>query len=231
MDSLQQLEYIIQQVGPEKIWRPIHAPDNRKLADGVGDQADGLPQDLARIEFTGKTVADIGCNFGYYVFMAKKAGARHVTGIDIDARIIAGCRLLQKLHGVEGVSFMVADIGAADVIGTFDTGMMIDFIGKTVVAAGLMDAFLNVLERLSQKEMIISVRPAYHVKKHLNTDAESLQRKYPGDHVHHEHFFIIDYVRDRFSPGWEMEIVSPASIPPGTKKETLYFKRRNDAHV
>ncbi len=226
MDDLQQLEWILRQVGPENVWRPVHVPGYRQLADGFGDQDDGLPQDLSRIDFSGKTVADIGCNFGYYVFLVKNAGARHVTGIDIDARIIRGCRILKKLYGVEGVSFLAADITQSDGFGAFDTGMMIDFIGKTAVANGLLKVFLDVLARLSCKEMILSVRPAYHLQKHLNADAESLRRKYRSDYVRRNHFWTIDYVRDRFSRDWEMEIVSPESVSPGTKKETLYFRRK-----
>ena len=219
MGNLQQLKEIIHQVGPEKIWRPIRVPGNGKLADGYGDQD--------RIDFQGKTVADIGCNFGYYVFLARRAGARHVTGIDIDARIIAGCRLLQKIYHLDGVSFLSADIKRLDGIGTFDTGMMIDFIGKEVVSSGFLNAFLDGLERLSQREMILSVRPAYHLAKHLNTSAVSLQRKYPGDYIRHNHFSTFDYVCDRFRRGWEMAVISAASLPSGTKKETLHFRRKN----
>ncbi len=231
MDTLQQLERILRQVGPEKIWRPVRVPGYRQLADGFGYQDDGLPQDLSRIDFRGKTVADIGCNFGYYVFMVKNAGARHVTGIDIDVRIIAGCRLLKQLYRIEGVSFLAADITRTDGFGAFDTGMMIDFIGKSSVATSLLSGFLDVLERLSRREMILSIRPAYHLIKHLNADAASLRRTYPGGYVRHNHFFTLDYVRDRFSRDWEMEIVSPKSIPPGTKKETLYFRRKNGSPV
>ena len=227
MDTLQQLEKIIRQVGPEKIWRPIRVPGNGRLADGIGDQDDGLPRDLGRIDFQGKTVADIGCNFGYYVFLARRAGARHVTGIDIDARIIAGCRLLQKIYRLDGVSFLAADINRQKGIGTFDTGMMIDFIGKKAVSSGLLNPFLDRLERLSQREMILSIRPAYHLQKHLDSDADSLQRQYPGDYIRHNHFLTIDYVCDRFSRGWDMKIISAASPPPGTKKETLHFRRKN----
>ncbi len=225
MDHLQKLESILRQVGPHNVWRPIRIPGDRQLADGVGDQDDGLPHDLTRIDFTGKTVADIGCNFGYYVFMARQAGARHVTGIDIDKRMIEGCRLLKRLYGVDGVSFVAADINTAEGIGAFDTGMMIDFIGKKAVSAGLMCGFLDVLERLSQKEMILSIRPAYHLKKHLGTDADKLRQKYPGAYIRRDHFFTLDYVRDRFRRDWDMMVVSTASNPPGTKKETLVFRR------
>lgn len=226
MDHLQQLKSILQQVGPENIWRPVYASGNQKLADGIGDQDDGLPLDLSRIDFKGKTVADLGCNFGYYTFMAKHAGAKHVTGIDKDTRIIQGCRILKEMLGVDDVSFMAKDVAKSDGLGTFDTGMMIDFIGKRFVCTGAFMAYLDVLERLSRKEMILSIRPAYHVKKHLGDDFRGLSQKYPGDCIRNDHFYMLDYVLARFDRDWQMEIISPASFPPGTKKETLYFKRR-----
>ncbi len=226
MNHLQQLKDILQQVGPKKVWRPVYAPGNRKLADGIGDQEDGLPLDLSLIDFSGKTVADLGCNFGYYTFMAQQAGAKHVTGIDKDQRIIQGCRILKAMLGIEDVSFFATDIVKSDGLGTFDTGMMIDFIGKIFVISGAFTAYLDVLERLSRKEMILSIRPAYHVKKHLGGDYKGLSQKYPGDCIRNDHFYMLDYVLARFDRDWQMEIISPASFPPGTKKETLYFKRR-----
>jgi SAM-dependent methyltransferase len=227
MDNLQQLKSILLQVGPENVWRPVYAPGNKKLADGIGDQDDGLPPDLSRIDFRGKTVADLGCNFGYYTFMAKQAGAKHVTGIDKDKRIIQGCRILKEMMGIEDVSFLATDIVQSDGLGTFDTGMMIDFIGKRSVRTGVFKDYLNVLERLSRKEMILSIRPAYHVKKHLSCELKALSQKYPGDCIRNDHFYLLEYVLTCFGRNWQMEIISPASTPPGTKKETLYFKRRN----
>lgn len=226
MDNLQQLKSILQQVGPENVWRPVYAPGNKKLADGIGDQDDGLPLDLSRIDFRGKTVADLGCNFGYYTFLAKRAGAKHVTGIDKDKRIILGCRILKEMLGVEDVSFLATDIAKPDGLGIFDTGLMIDFIGKRFVSTGAFKEYLNVLERLSRKEMILSIRPAYHVKKHLGGDFRGLSQKYPGGCIRNDHLYMLDYVLARFEHNWQMEIISPASTPPGTKKETLYLTRR-----
>ena len=226
MNNLRQLKNILQQVGPQRIWRPVYGPGNKKLAEGIGDQSDGLPQDLSRIDFRGKTVVDLGCNFGYYTFMVKKAGARHVTGIDRDPRIIQGCRLLKDLLGVEDVSFVANDIAKSNGIGAYDTGMMIDFIGKATVITGDFREYLNVIERLSQKEMVLSIRPAYNIKKHLDNDFEGLAQKYSEDFLRQGHFQTLDYVLARFGSNWQMEIVSAASTPPGTKKETLYFKRK-----
>lgn len=226
MGDLQELMEILRQVGPENIWRPVYTPGNRLVADGIGDLCDGFPNDLQQIDFKNKTVVDVGCNFGYYTFIAKRAGASHVTGIDIDKRIIRGCRILKSLFRVEGVSFLAMDIFDSNDVGTFDTGMMIDFIGKTMVTTGIVKKYLNALERMSEKEMLLTIRPFYDVKKHLNSDFQGLTEKYQRDYIRKNSFFTIDYIRDRFDKRWDMEIVSQKKDLDVEKKETLYFVRK-----
>lgn len=227
MNGMQELTEILRQIGPQNIWRPVYTPDNRKLADGVGDPADGLPDNLQRISFKGKRVVDIGCNFGYYTFIVKKAGAGHVTGIDIDRRIIRGCEILKNMFQVENVTFLAMDVTASDNIGTFEMGMMLDFVGKKTITTGDFKTYLDVLERLSEKEMILSIKPVFHIKKHLNNDFEGLKEKYPGEYIQNNSFHTIDYVTDRFSDQWDIEIISPKKSFEDGSKETLYFTRKN----
>jgi len=227
MNGMQELTEILRQIGPQNIWRPVYTPDNRQLADGIGKPADGLPNNLHQINFKDKRVVDIGCNFGYYTFLVKKAGASHVTGIDIDRRIIRGCEILKNMFQVENVTFLAMDIAASDSIGTFEMGMMLDFTGKTMIATGVFRECLNILERLSKKEMILSIKPVFHIKKHLNSDFQGLKEKYPGDYIHNNSFFTIDYVLDRFSDRWDIKIIAPKKRAEGSDKETLHFIRKN----
>jgi SAM-dependent methyltransferase len=226
MNALQELQEILRQVGPKNIWRPVDGPDRRRLAEGVGHFDDGLPPE-ARLDFKDKTIADLGCNFGYYTFAAGRAGAAHVTGIDIDRRVIRGCRLLKDLYRAENVSFLAADITALDGRSTYDTAMMIDLIGKRTVAEGRLGQYLDVLEHVAQKEMILSIRPVYRIRKHLSGDLRALTDRYPGRYIRRNRFSTIDYVRDRFRDRWDMEIVSGGTAAPGSIKETLFFSRRN----
>ena len=226
MSDLQELKHILQEVGPENIWRPVYDPKNNLLADGIGKMCDGLPKDLRHLNFNGKSIVDLGCNFGYYTFFTRKAGAKRVLGIDIDGRIIKGCNLLKKLICIDGVSFLALDISKPNGVGRFDLGMMIDFIGKTMITTGILKDFLSALERMSEAEMLLTVRPMYHVKKNLNGDFEGLREKYQGDYIRNNYFYTIDYVRDRFKNDWNMEIISPKNDPEGADKETLYFIRK-----
>ena len=227
MDDLHELTSILEQVGPQNIWRPVHTPDNRQLADGFGMIADGLPKNLQQIDFKDKRIADLGCNFGYYTFMVKSAGATHVTGIDLDPRIIRGCEILKNMFQMEGVSFLAMDLATTDNIGPFEMCMMLDFLGKTMITTGVFKDYLNILERLSEKEMLLSIKPVSHIKKHLNSDFQGLEEKYSGDYIRNNSFFTIDYILDRFSDRWDVKIFSPKNKSKGVDKELLHFFRKN----
>jgi SAM-dependent methyltransferase len=56
-----------------------------------------LPLDLAC--FKGKSVLDIGCNGGWWSFLAEEVGAKEVLGIDVDSDMIALARTNGKRIG------------------------------------------------------------------------------------------------------------------------------------
>jgi SAM-dependent methyltransferase len=226
LDKLTELKDILKTVGPQNIWRPVVANGDYLLADGIGDTCDGLAENLGNLDFQDKTVLDLGCNFGYYSFLARRAGARHVLGIDADARIIRGCEIIRVLNGVEGVSFRALDIIGAEGIGRFDIGLMIDLIGTQMIITGAAKAVLDSLERLSGKEMVLTLRPRYHIGKKLAGDFQGLKEKYPGDYIRDDYFHTFEYVRDRFQPNWEVSVLSPENDPEVEYKQTLHFVRR-----
>ena len=97
--TLDELRSILAEVGSAGIWRPVYDRRGRLLADGVGDPEDGLADELPEDFFEGKRVVDIGCNFGMFSFMTARKGALHVLGVDIDERIVRGCRILKRHFG------------------------------------------------------------------------------------------------------------------------------------
>ena len=227
MDDLQKLSHIIGQVGPDNVWRPVYTPGKTRLAKGAGNFRDGLPMNA--LDFQGKTVVDMGCNFGFYSFLVGYAGAAHVTGVDIDSRIIEGCRILKRLYKIDTVSFLVADITRSPPIGKFDTGMMVDFIGKSMVADGSLRTYLDVLEKMSQEEMIVNVRPAYKIAKHLGSDFRGLLAEYPREYVGKKYFHTLAYVQDRFGSRWDMQCLCPPCEAVTWKKKALRFTRKSAA--
>jgi SAM-dependent methyltransferase len=226
MENIQELKKILREVGPEKIWRHVYDRDNHLLARGIGEAVDGLPEDMPGVDFRGKTIVDLGCNFGYYTFFVKKAGARRVLGIDIDKRMVRGCEILKDHYRIDGVSFLEWDITRWGEIGKFDMGMMIDFIGKTMVKTGLLKNFLSVLEKFSEKEMLLTLRRRYHLRKNLDGDIRFLKKKYSGYYIRGNFFYTVDYVRDLFKDRWNLRFISPKKDPDCEDKETLHFLKR-----
>jgi SAM-dependent methyltransferase len=75
----------------------------------------GFPND-----FRGKSVLDIGCNAGFYSFVAKLRGARSVLGLDVQPHYVEQALLLREILGVD-VELRVSDGHDLDErAGTFD---------------------------------------------------------------------------------------------------------------
>jgi ribosomal protein L11 methyltransferase len=223
---LEELAAILSEVGAAGIWRPVHDHRGRRLAGGVGDPADGLADSLSGALFRGKQVVDIGCNFGTFTFLAAKMGARYVLGVDIDRRIIRGCRILKALFGAENVDFVAADLRSLGSRQPFDMGMMIDFIGKEVIRSGFLPACLDVLEALSSRQMLFSVRPVYSIAKHFGGERNHLLDLYPSDTVVSRQFLLLDYLERRFQNRWRMQVISAEKEKFNDRKQTILFERR-----
>ena len=226
MDKIKELEEILKSVGPQNIWHPVVVNGDKLLANGIGETVDGIRDSGGVLDFQDKTVVDLGCNFGHYSFFVRNAGARDVLGIDMDERIIRGCEILKALHDVDRVNFRRLDITKANGVGKFDIGMMIDIIGRDKIRTGAAKDFLDSVERMSQKEMLLTLRPRYHIEKKLGTYIQRLRENYPIEYIRNSYFYMVDYVCDRFKADWEMNIISGQSDPEGTK-QTLHFIKRN----
>ncbi|HMH50499.1 MAG TPA: DUF1698 domain-containing protein [Candidatus Acidoferrum sp.] len=75
----------------------------------------GFPKDLA-----GQTVLDIGCNAGFYSFVAKLRGAKSVLGLDSQPHYVEQALLMREILGLD-VEFRVSDGHDLDAnAGTFD---------------------------------------------------------------------------------------------------------------
>ena len=224
MDPRVELEKILHTVGPDNIWRPIVDVNNEPIVDGMGDMREGDPRDLAKVDFKGKNVLDIGCNFGYYSFLARDLGAGRVTGIDIDGRAIRGCRLLKDMYGADNVEFIEDDFTTANLAGPYDIGMLISFFGKEMIKIGI-HPYLEAVERLSRDVMIISVRLFYRVSKHLGGDPDVVLRHYPASYLQGDHFRLIDFVTDFYKERWNVSVISPESEDTGLKRTVLFVRK------
>ncbi len=222
-----ELESILLEVGPRNIWRPVYDNRQKLLAQGIADWRDGHPDDIARVDFTGKTVLDLGCNFGFYSFLASKLGAAWVLGVDDNELVVRGGRILREMHRHEGVDFVAADFTKVALPGPFDIAMLINFIGKKKVRKGVQTV-LDSLEKLARETMIVSARHTYGLEEHLKISEDLLLEVYPAEYLAGGEFLLLDYIRDYYSPRWDMSIISPDYNDPEVKR-TLLFTRRNPA--
>lgn len=224
--AIEELKGILRQIGPESIWRPVITPEGHLLADGIGDENDGILSDIHRLDFLDKTVIDLGCNLGYYCFVVKKAGAARVLGIDNDERVIRGCDIIKKLNGVTDIDFQALDITTIREDSACDVGMMIDFIGKNSIIAGMLPKFLDALESVSRREMVLSIRPVYRIAKHLGNDTRGLLRNYPAKYIRDGRFYNLEYIADRFRSKWQIDILTPPHANEIENKETVLMRRK-----
>lgn len=221
-----ELRQILAQVGPGGVWRPVFDHRGRLLAEGCGDPADGLGGELPAGLFAERRVIDLGCNFGAFSFLAARSGAAAVLGVDIDARIVRGCRLLKALYGLDNVAFIAADLRHIDRRQTHQVGMMIDFIGKQTITSGLLPVCLDVLEAVSTEAMLLSLRAVYRIDKHLGGQRRRLAALYPKAVSAGGRFEALAWVRERFRPRWRMRRLPAGGGRAAEHKQTVLFERR-----
>jgi len=215
------LQVCFDRAGPENIWRPIYDLDGTLLAEGHEDMRDGSPDDLAQIDFFGRQVLDLGCNYGYYSFLAKRMGASSVVGIDIDEDAICGCRLLSCLYGLSGMEFQVCDFSRLALNTSFDCTLLINFIGKKSLCKGIVP-ILDIVRMHSRGDIVLSARLRYNIPRSLQVFPEHLVELYGAEYVREDSFSLVAFLRDFFGNQRQMTIISP-NYADQTLKRTFLF--------
>lgn len=223
MDDRKELTTLLAQLGPERIRRSVYDNNNQLLAEGIADERDGHPDDFNGIDFSEKTVVDLGCNLGFYSFFARQQGANHVVGVDLDGLVIRGCELLRDIYNINGVKFICTDFMAPSFSLSFDITLLIDFFGKGNIIKGI-NRYLDAIESITREGMIISARSHYHIEKHFNGYLDTLINLYSSDYVRNGIFYLIEYISEYFRKNWELTILSPDDHDISSKK-TLYFHK------
>jgi SAM-dependent methyltransferase len=225
-DIKQELLNVVAAVGLNNIWRPVYDAEGNLVAPGAGYVTDGIPDDFPKDRFRGKSVVDMGCNFGYYSFLAKSLGATKVVGIDIDDQLIRGCNLQKAMHSILDVYFCSEDLLKYNPPEKFDMAMLLDTIGKNFVQTGVLKDFLDAVERCARDEMVISVRTFYRIPKHFNVDPNKLAAIYSDEFIRGNRFYSLEYVQWYFKENWETAYLSSEPRPDERNKRTVLFVRK-----
>ena len=210
---------LLQEMGPENIWRPVYDEHGHLLADGHEDMHSTAPDDLTDVDYQGRTVLDLGCNLGTYSFLAKRRGAVTVVGMDIDPLAIRGCNLLTKLYGLESMQFICADFTNFDGNKTYDIVQLINFIGRRSLVKGIQP-MLNVCRRSAREFLVLSIRCQYPIRNGLGVEPAYMEKKYGKKYVLGEIFDAATLVLDYFN--MEYSQLSP-DYEDKTLKRTFLF--------
>lgn len=225
MPPLQEFLALADAIAPEHRYRTVYDTDFHVLVPGKEPIDAGTLDAFSRIDFAGRTVVDLGCNFGFFSFQARRLGAASVVGVDREPMVLDGCSLLKQHFHIDGVAFECHDLEdpACTLLSrTFDIAMLVEFIGKTFVMQNRVAPALAFLERLSDRELIVSVQKIYWIRKELGSTPGRLRDIYPSRYVDGGDFRLLDYVRDYLAPRWRMEALSP--LADGYEKPRKFLR-------
>jgi len=191
-------------------------PDGRILAQGREPFADTHPDDLGRLDFRGKSVLDLGCNFGFYSFLLRRLGAGRVVGVDSDPRAVAGCRCLKEIWGYEDMEFHCADFTNQPLSGPFDVVLFLNYLGKRSLCKG-MTALIAQVRDLARQWVVLSARPAYRLPGRVPCSAARLRDLYGPEVVRDDRLDVACLVRRVFGPRWRWTRISAPCVDPTIK--------------
>jgi len=225
MPRFTRLRELVSGLDPEHVYRTIYDERYQPVIQGTEPLDPQGLDDFRKMNFTGKSVVDLGCNFGFFAFEARRMGARHVLAVDREMKVLEGGALLRDVFGLDGVDFISCDIEVSPncLTGkTFDVAMLVEFIGKTFVREGFIPRTLAFLETLSNSELVLSVQKSYMIRKELGSTAEAMRLHYPEQYIRGGDVHVLEYVLDFFRGRWKVEMLS--DIVEGYEKPRKYLR-------
>lgn len=219
------LRELVSDIDREHVYRTIYDESLNPIIEGTEPLDPQGLEDFRKVDFKGKSVVDLGCNFGFFAFQARRRGARHVLAVDREKKVLQGAAMLRDIFGLDGVDFFPCDINTDSAVlagRRFDTAMLVEFIGKTFVRSGLIPRTLAFLESLSERELVVSVQKSYMIRKELGATVEDMHRHYPEKYLRNGDVLVLDFVRDFFKDRWNVELLS--ELNEGYEKPRKYLR-------
>lgn len=208
-DELRQLKNLLAGLDKKDIYRSVYDMDGKLLAEGLEPLRQYLIDDFKSVDFSGRTVADLGCNFGFFSFLAADSGASHVTGVDFMPEIVEGGRLLALLGKYGNVSFTTFNFEQPDKdLGRFDMVMLVDFFGRSNIRKRKVEYIINFMKSVADKEMLFAIRPLNRIVKDLRMSESEFSSLYPGQYISAGVFNLLHYIKDLLDEEWEIRPVS-----------------------
>lgn len=225
MPRFKRLRELVAGLDPQHVYRTIYDEDLRPIIHGAEPlDRQGLT-DFSRVDFSGKRVVDLGCNFGFFAFQARRLGAAEVLGVDREQGVLDGAAMLRDVFGLDAIRFLACDIEKRPncLVGrSFDLVMLVEFIGKTYVREGRIPEVLAFLETLAGRELVLSVQKTYMIRKELGTTVKDMAQHYPARYIQDGEVLVLDFVRDFFKDRWSVEMLS--DLADGYEKPRKFLR-------
>ena len=217
------LTALLAAMDPSQVWRPVPGPDGTLLARGSGPDVETLKNFVAGLDFAGKTVIDLGCNLGFFTFLACRQGAVSALGLDSDPDVVAAASLLAQVHGLTQACFAVRDFLAEPGQDRADLVLAIDFIGRGVVAKGRLRDVLAAASRLAKHEIFLTLRPVYALAD-LPAPGEKLREIY-GDFIRRDHLHLAECAGAWLGPAWAGRAMGRGRFGNNLLKAAMLFTK------
>lgn len=209
--TVDDIRRLLAELDPASIWRPVLGPDGgRIVAAGDGREIPELDEYIGNLDLAGKTVADLGCNLGYFAFLARRRGAVKTLGLDIDPEVIRVATAIARLHDAPDVAFLACDFLRVVPETPCDVAMLIDFIGRQIIAKGRVKAVVAAARNWASREIFFTLRPVYALDD-LPVDQAALEGLYPG-FVRDDAFYLAEFVAHELGPKWTLTCLPNCSF-------------------
>lgn len=202
---------LLAELDPASIWRPVLGPDGERIAAaGDGREIPELDEYIGNLDLAGKTVADLGCNLGYFAFLAKRRGAVRTLGLDIDPDVIRVASAIARLHNAPDVDFLACDFLRDVPEAPCDLAMLIDFIGRRIIAKGRVRAVVAAARNWASREIFFTLRPVYALDD-LPVSRDILESLYPG-FIRDDAFYLAEFVAHELGAQWTLTCLPNCSF-------------------
>ncbi len=108
-----------------------------------------------KIDFSGKSVLDVGCNSGAYCLMSKRRGAGRVIGVDINENRLKQARKLAELENLD-ITFEKRGIETINSIGTVDIVFCIAVLTEVQDILGALNQLKSVIGQAAYIELSLA---------------------------------------------------------------------------
>lgn len=125
----------------------------------------------------GKTILDLGCYVGYYIFQSSRDGAKYCMGIDWNEERINKAEEIKDFLGIQNVNFFMGNAVISDIQNPFDIVLCLSVLHH--VRHG-KEIFLEKLGAWA-KEKIIFICGAEHfplIEKRWKCEIEDTKTRY-----------------------------------------------------